>query len=90
MKLTCNGLDLAEAVATVSRAANSKAINPILEGIKLIAKDGELILCATDLEIYIQKVIKADIKQDGVVVVPGRLFSEYVRRSDKNQISITS
>ena len=68
MKVIVDGLDLAAAVATVSRAANAKAINPILEGIKLTARDGTLTLAATDLELYVQKKIRADIKKDGVVI----------------------
>ena len=90
MKLIAEGMDLAEAVSIVSRAANAKAINPILEGIKLTAKDGVLTLSATDLEIYIQKKVRADIKQEGTVIVPGRLFSEYVRKLDSTHVNITS
>jgi DNA polymerase-3 subunit beta len=90
MKLICDGLDLADAVGTVSRAMSARAVNPILEGIKLVAKDGTLTLSATDLEIYVKKVIRADVKAEGTVVVPGKLFGEYVRKTDKSQISITS
>ncbi|MCL2846210.1 MAG: DNA polymerase III subunit beta [Firmicutes bacterium] len=90
MKLTVDGLDLAEAVATVARAANAKAINPVLEGIKLTATKDTLTLSATDLEIFLQKTIRADIKQQGTVIVPGRLFAEYVRKLDKSSLSITS
>ena len=90
MKLICDGLDLADAVNTVARATNGKAINPILEGIKLTAKDGKLTLSATDLEIYINKTINADVKVNGTIIVPGRLFTDYVRKTDKSQISITA
>ena len=90
MKITCEALDLAEAVSTVSRASNARAINPILEGIKLIAAGGTLTLAATDLEMYIQKTIRADIKQEGTVVVPGKLFADYVGRIGENSVSLTS
>ena len=89
MKLICDGLDLAEAVSTVGRAASARAINPILEGIKLTAIDGTLTLAATDLEMYIQKTIRADIKQNGTVVVPGKLFAEYVGKLGKNSVTLT-
>jgi DNA polymerase-3 subunit beta len=89
MKLICDGLDLADAVNTVARAANARAVNPILEGIKLVAKGGKLTLSATDLEIYTNRTIRADIKIEGTVVVPGKLFSEYVRKISGSQISIT-
>jgi len=90
MKLTCEAIDLAEAVSTVSRASNARAINPILEGIKLIAGNGTLTLAATDLEMYIQKTIRADVKQEGTVVVPGKLFADYVGRIGENSVSLTS
>ena len=90
MKLICDGLDLADAVATVSRATSARSVNPILEGIKLTAKGGKLTLAATDLEIYVQKTIKADVKTEGTIIVPGRLFSEYIRKVDKDHISMTS
>ena len=44
MKVICEGLDLSSAVLTVSKAIGSKTVNPILEGIKLVAeedKDGD-------------------------------------------------
>lgn len=91
MKILCDGLDLADAVATVSRAANARAVNPVLEGIKLIAKGETLTLAATDLEIYVQKTIRADVKTAGTIIVPGKLFSEYVRKLDnKSQIALTA
>ena len=88
MKLICEGLDLQEAVATVSRATNTRTINPILEGIKLTAKNGTLTLAATDLEMYIQKTIRADIQTEGTCVVPGKLFNEYVGRVGKHSIGL--
>jgi len=89
MKLICDGLDLAEAVNVVARATNARAVNPILEGMKLVAKGGKLTLSATDLEIYTNRTIKADVKVEGTVVVPGKLFSEYVRKISGSQISVT-
>lgn len=89
MKLICDGLDLADAVNTVARATNARGVNPILEGIKLVAKGGKLTLSATDLEIYTNRTIRADVKVEGTVVVPGKLFSEYVRKISGPQISIT-
>ena len=85
-------MDLAEAVSVVSRASGAKQVNPVLEGIKLTAnaKEGTLTLSATDLDIYLKRVIRADIKKEGEVIVPGRLFADYVRKLDKSQISITA
>ena len=88
MKLICDGTDLAEAVATVSRASSARAVNPILEGIKLTAKDGMLTLAATDLEMYIQKSVRADVESEGVAIVPGRLFNEYVGKLGDHPVGL--
>ena len=38
MKIICDGLDLSDAIRKVSKALPQKAINPVLEGIKITAK----------------------------------------------------
>ena len=88
MKLTCDGLDLADAVATVARAANARSINPALEGIKITAKGGVLTLAATDLEMYIQRTIRADVESEGVTVVPGRLLMDYTAKLGKSSVGL--
>lgn len=88
MQIVCDGLDLCDAVITVSRAINSKTTNPILEGIKIIAEDDKLILTATDLELSIEKKIKADVKVDGEIVVPGRFFGELVKKLTNEKIEL--
>ena len=90
MKIIVEGLDMQDAVATVGRIATTKAINPILEGIKLTARDGTLTLASTDLDIFVQKKVRSDVKQDGEILVPGKLFTDYMRKLDANQISIAS
>ena len=89
MKLICEGLDLSDAVLKVSKASASKTTNPILEGIKLKAADDSLTLTATDTEITIEKTIPADVKIEGECVVPGRLFAEFVKKLDGEQIELT-
>ncbi len=89
MKLICDGLDLSEAVIKVSKAINPKTPNPILEGIKLVAEDGALTLSATDYELSIEKKIKADIKIEGETVVPGKFFSEFVKKLTNEKIELT-
>ena len=98
MQVVCEGLDLADAVAKVSKAIPNKTTNPILEGIKLVAKEETLTLSATDLELSIEKKIKANVKIEGEVVIPGKFFSEFIKKlsnevielelNDKNQLKI--
>lgn len=88
MQVICDGLDLCDALITVSRAINSKATNPILEGIKMVASDDELTLSATDLEFSIEKKIRAEIKEEGETVVPGRFFGELIKKLTGESIEL--
>lgn len=88
MRVYVEGLDLSNAVATVLKATSTKTTNPILEGIKLTAQDEYLTLSATDGELAIERKIPADCKFDGSVVVPGKLFAEFVRKLDGEQIEL--
>ena len=80
MKIIVNGTDLSNAVMKVSKAISSKTTNPILEGIKLSVKGDDLTLTATDLEIAIEKTIRADTLMEGSTVVPGKIFAELVKK----------
>jgi DNA polymerase-3 subunit beta len=89
MKFICESDDLKSAVAIVSHGTNGKTINPILEGIKIAAEKDSVTFFATDLEIYLRKTIKADIKKGGTAILPGRLFADYAGKIDGGQISFT-
>lgn len=88
MKLICNGLDLSDAVLTVSKALNSKTTNPVLEGIKLSASGDKLVLTATDTELTIEKTIKADVLMEGETVVTGKVFGDFVKKLEGEQVEL--
>ena len=88
MRLYCEGIDLSTAVMTVIKATSNKTTNPILEGIKLSADGDLLTLSATDGELAIEKKIPADVKLGGEVVVPGKLFGEFVKKLNGEQIEL--
>ena len=88
MKLICDGLDLSDAVMKVIKATSQKTTNPVLEGIKLLAEDDCLTLSATDLELAMEKKIKAEIFIEGETVVPGKFFAEYIKKLTNEQIEL--
>ena len=71
MKFACNGMILSDAALTVSKACANKTIMPVLECIKIKAKNDGLILTAYDGEISIKKTIKAEILEEGEICVNG-------------------
>jgi DNA polymerase-3 subunit beta len=88
MKVICEGLDLSDAVLKVIKAVAMKPVNPVLEGIKLKAEGDTLTLSATDLELAIEKKIRADVKIEGTAVVPGRIFADFVKKINYDNIEI--
>ena len=88
MKLKCHGLELSEAISKVIKASSSNKNLPILEGIKLTAKDNLLELTATDLEITISNSINAQVIEAGEVLVPSKIFSDLVRKLTSETIEI--
>lgn len=88
MKLICDGLDLSDAVLKVSKALNVKSANPVLEGIKITAKGDTLTLLATDMELTIEKKIKAEVLMEGATVVVGKYFVEFAKKLEKEQVEL--
>ena len=88
MKLSCDGLALSAAVLKVSKAMPVKKNNSILEGIKMVAKDGFLTLTATDLELSIITRLAADVQIEGEVLVTGKLFADFVKSINEEIISL--
>ena len=86
MKFRCDGLELSEAISVVSKAISNKTTSQILEGIKMVCFDDKLVLSATDLEMSVEKTIRAEVENAGETVVPGRLFGEYIKKLTNEQI----
>ena len=90
MKVACNGNDLCDAVAKVIKAVSARSTNVVLEGIKLTAEEGTLTLTATDLELSIEHMIRAEVIETGETVVPGKLFGDFVKKLASQSIVLSS
>lgn len=90
MKFVCEGLDLSEAVLKVVKACAVRTTVPVMECIKISAINDTLTLTATDGEITIQKKIKAEIDEEGDICVPGRYFSDFIKKLETVQLVITA
>lgn len=88
MQIFCDGLDLSDAVLTVSKAISSRTTNPVIEGIKLVAEDETLTLIATDMDLCIEKKIKAEVHREGEIVVPGKFFSDFIKKLTNEKIEL--
>ncbi len=88
MKFTCNQQILSKAINTVSKAVTNRTTIPILKGILLKAKDNNLILTASDLDLSIEKIIDAHVSEEGEIVVLSKLFGEIIRKLPNEDITI--
>ncbi|OJU81916.1 MAG: DNA polymerase III subunit beta [Chlamydia sp. 32-24] len=67
-----------------------KSTLPILSNFLLEAKNGELILTATDLTVGVRCFTEAKIIEDGAVALPAKKFAQLVRELTAANIEITS
>ena len=88
MKLRCQGTELSDALSKVTKALPVKRSNPILDGVKLTAQGDILTLFATDLELAIEKKINAEVLIEGECVVPGKLFADYAKKIEEEEIEL--
>lgn len=90
MLLTCAQTDLIKALTTVSKAVNLNNTLPVLNNILLKAEGKRLTFAATNLEIAITTSIKAEIKNEGALTVPARLFTSYVSLLKAGDVELTN
>ncbi len=89
MKFVCEGLLLSDAALTVSKACSTKTLNPILECIKIAAKNDGVTFTAYDGEISIERKIAADVLEEGAVCVNGKFFSDFVGKISGMEVVIS-
>ena len=89
MKIVCEKDKILKAINSVTKAVASKTTMPILEGILIQTNDKEVKLTTYDLEIGIEYIIDADVKEQGATVVNAIMFSEIIRKLPDTEINIS-
>lgn len=70
------------------RAVPQKTTMPILQCIVLEAKDGILKLISNNMDLGIETIVDAKVKEEGSIALDAKLFSEIVRKLPENMITI--
>ena len=78
MKLQVTQENLAKALGTVARVANTRGTLPILANVLLKTVDNRLSISATNLDIAITHYIGSKIDKNGAITVPARLMQDFV------------
>ncbi|ENJ6135593.1 DNA polymerase III subunit beta [Bacillus cereus] len=104
MEFIVNHKHFTQALSEVSKAISTKAIIPILSGIKITADQSGITLIASNSNIFIEKFIPSSMDdeqitttlQAGTIVVPAKYFIEIIKKmpsdiviKSKNEQTIT-
>lgn len=90
MLLICDQKELLAALTTVSKAVNLNNTLPVLNNILLKAEGKKLSFAGTNLELAITTSIPAEIKNEGALTVPARLFTSYVGLLPAGKVELKS
>jgi DNA polymerase-3 subunit beta len=89
MKVTIERAALLKALSHIHRIVERRNTIPILSNVLIEAKDGQLELKATDLDLEATEVAPADVAQAGATTVSAHIFHDIVRKlADGAQVSL--
>ena len=89
MKFSVNKQEITEAVNNLQRSVSTKAAIPALEGILIQTEDQTLRMSAYNMEIGLSTVIPALIGESGKIVLSAKLFSDIVRRTPAETVTVS-
>ena len=75
-------------LGVAARGVSTRSAIQTLSGVLVRAKDGQLELLATDMELGIRVSAPAQTEREGEAVVPGRLLLDVVRSLPKDEMSL--
>src|SRR5437763_12587767 len=88
LRITVAKDELAAKLAIVARGVSTRATVLVLGGIQLRAESGQLHLAATDMEVSLRATVDAQVSEEGVVVVPGRLLLDIARTLPDSDVTL--
>lgn len=88
MNIIINQKGFLSAIRVVERVISKNVMLPILNMIYLKTDNGRLKLTATNLEIGVNYWISAKINEDGEILIPAKIFSDFVSNVSDEKISL--
>ncbi|MAZ80547.1 MAG: DNA polymerase III subunit beta [Rickettsiales bacterium] len=78
-----------KALSVVNGVVEKRNTIPVLQNIKITAKNNNINLCASDMDLYASSNIDCEITQEGCTTVPSQMLFDIVRKiNDNSQIEI--
>ncbi len=78
MKCTVSPSALSTCIGLAARAVSPRSTLPVLSNLLIEAKNEQLTITATNLDLSISTSVEATVLEEGRTTIPARLFSDYV------------
>lgn len=88
MKVTLSSEILQKKLSFLNHAVSNKSQLPVLQNLLIETKGNTLVLSSTDLEIGIETVCIAEIKEEGGITVPVKPFTELINSLPIEEITL--
>ncbi len=88
MKLKFEKGNLLSALQIVSKATPNHTTQPILECVMIEAKDGEVTLKATDMELVCITKAEGEVIEEGVICLDAKMFLQIVSKMPNGEIAL--
>ena len=89
MILSMNSQDLLEGLNIVTRALSPRPAKQILEGVLISAEENRVLMTCSDGSLTIEYTNAASVQEEGQTVLPGRIFTEMIRKMPAGTVTIT-
>lgn len=90
MKFKCEKNKLQEAISIAQKSVTGKSSMPILQGLLIIAEQGQITIIGSDIDLSIETKLEAEIIEAGKIVVDAKLFGDIIRKLPNAYIEINS
>lgn len=90
MKINILQEELSKCVNIVQKGISNRTTLPILSGILLEACNNNIKLTGTDLEIGIKTSAECEVTNEGMIVIPSKIFGDIVRKLPNLPVTIES
>lgn len=88
MRIHVRTAELARAAALAARHASPRPALPVLAGVRLTARDGEVSVAGYDFEAGSTATVPAEVETPGEVLVPGRVFADILRLLPADEVTV--
>lgn len=89
MKLTLHRDQFLDALTQVQAVVSARSTIPVLANVLLEAKEGQVTLTTTDMELSVTTSVSAEVEQAGITTLPAKRLFSVVRELPSQQIDLS-